>query len=147
MKYDVIAFSVSFLLILAYYLYLGRRTRRAPDSSVHRLNARVRERWVDLIMTHDNMTILAIQTLRNSVMAANFMASTSILLIIGTIQTNLRLFKQGWQILYLWYTRILFRLADRIMVFRPLYTGSRHTWINRWACHTGQGAKLSLRLS
>ncbi|MEI7995237.1 MAG: DUF599 family protein, partial [Methylococcaceae bacterium] len=84
MKYDIIAFIVSVLLILAYYLYLGRRTRRTPDSSVHRLNARVRERWVDMIMTHDNMAILAIQTLRNSVMAANFMASTSILLIIGT---------------------------------------------------------------
>ena len=88
MNYDIIAFIVSFLLILAYYLYLGRRTRRAPDSSVHRLNARVRERWVDMIMTNDNMNILAIQTLRNSVMAANFMASTSILLIIGTLNIS-----------------------------------------------------------
>src|SRR5664279_3926392 len=88
MKYDIIAFMVSFLLILAYYLYLGRRTRRAPDSSVHALNARVRERWVNMIMTNDNMNILAIQTLRNSVMAANFMASTSILLIIGTLNIS-----------------------------------------------------------
>ena len=88
MKYDIIAFIVSVLLILAYYLYLGRRTRRAPDSSVHRLNARVRERWVDMIMTNGNMNILAIQTLRNSVMAANFMASTSILLIIGTLNIS-----------------------------------------------------------
>ena len=57
-----------------------------------------------------------------------------------------RLFKQGGQILYIGYTRILFRLADYIMVFRPLFSGSRHTWINRRACHAGQGAKLSLRL-
>ncbi len=88
MKYDIIAFIVSFLLILAYYLYLARRTRHAPDSSVHTLNTRVRERWVDMIMTNDNMNILAIQTLRNSVMAANFMASTSILLIIGTLNIS-----------------------------------------------------------
>ena len=85
MKYDLIAFTVSCLLILVYYLYLGRRTRRLPDSSVHTLNAMVRERWVNMVMNKDNMEILAIQTLRNSVMAANFMASTSILLIIGTL--------------------------------------------------------------
>lgn len=88
MKYDITAFLVSCLLILAYYLYLGIRTRRAPDSSVHTLNARVRERWVDMVMSKDNMEVLAIQTLRNSVMAANFMASTSILLIIGTLNIS-----------------------------------------------------------
>lgn len=88
MKYDIIAFLVSCLLILTYYLYLGIRTRRAPDSSVHTLNARVRERWVDMVMSKDNMEILAIQTLRNSIMAANFMASTSILLIIGTLSIS-----------------------------------------------------------
>jgi uncharacterized membrane protein len=88
MSYDMIAFAVSCLLILVYYLYLGRRTHRAPDSSVHTLNARVRERWVDMVMSKDNMEILAVQTLRNSVMAANFMASTSILLIIGTLNIS-----------------------------------------------------------
>lgn len=88
MKYDIIAFLVSCLLILTYYLYLGIRTRRAPDSSVHTLNARVRERWVGMVMNKDNMEVLAIQTLRNSVMAANFMASTSILLIIGTLNIS-----------------------------------------------------------
>jgi uncharacterized membrane protein len=88
MKYDIIAFLVSCLLILTYYLYLGIRTRRAPDSSVHTLNARVREQWVDMVMNKDNMEILAVQTLRNSVMAANFMASTSILLIIGTLNIS-----------------------------------------------------------
>ncbi len=88
MKYDIIAFTVSCLLILAYYLYLGRRTRRAPNSSVHALNARLRERWVDMIMNSGKMDILAIQTLRNSVMAANFMASTAVLLIIGSLNIS-----------------------------------------------------------
>jgi uncharacterized membrane protein len=88
MKYDIIAFLVSLLLILTYYLYLGIRTRRAPDSSVHALNARIREHWVEMVMSKDNKEILAIQTLRNSVMAANFMASTSILLIIGTLNLS-----------------------------------------------------------
>ncbi|MGR9035468.1 MAG: DUF599 domain-containing protein [Gammaproteobacteria bacterium] len=88
MSYDIIAFSISCLMILAYYLYLGRRTRRAPNSSVHALNARIRERWVDMIISSGKMEILAVQTLRNSVMAANFMASTAILLIIGTLNLS-----------------------------------------------------------
>jgi len=88
MVYDVVAFLASYLLILVYYLYLSRRTDRAPDSSVHRLNARVRERWVEMVMASGKMDILAIQTLRNSVIAANFMASTSVLLIIGTLNLS-----------------------------------------------------------
>ncbi len=88
MPYDLIAFTVSCLLILAYYLYLGIRTRRAPDSSVHALNAGIRERWVEMVMSKDNMEVLAVQTLRNSVMAANFMATTAILLIIGTLNLS-----------------------------------------------------------
>lgn len=89
MTYDLMAFLFSCLLILVYYLYLGYRTRRAPNSSVHKLNARMREQWVELIMNdHGKMDILAIQTLRNSVMAANFMASTAILLIIGSLNLS-----------------------------------------------------------
>ncbi len=85
---DLMAFMVSSLLILIYYLYLGRRTRHIPDSSVHMFNARIRERWVKMVMSKDNKDILAIQTLRNSVMSASFMASTSILLIIGTLNIS-----------------------------------------------------------
>jgi uncharacterized membrane protein len=88
MQFDLIALLVSGILIMIYYLYLGYRTYRAPDSSVHTLNAKVRERWVDMVIRKDNMEILAVQTLRNSVMAANFMASTSILLIIGTLNIS-----------------------------------------------------------
>ena len=45
MSYDIIAFAVRCLLILAYYLYLGRRTRRIPDSCVHAHNAKVWEQF------------------------------------------------------------------------------------------------------
>ena len=88
MFYDITAFIISCLLILAYYIYLGWRTRRAPNYSVHTLNARVRKQWVGMIMGKGTMGILAVQTLRNSVMAANFMASTAILLIIGTLNLS-----------------------------------------------------------
>ena len=90
MQFDLIALLINWLLILIYYIYLNRRSRRQPDSRVHELNAKVRERWVDMVMNKGNMEILAVQTLRNSVMAANFMASTSILLIVGTLNISER---------------------------------------------------------
>ena len=96
MKYDIMAFMLSCLMILIYYLYLGRRTRRDPDSSVYSLNYSIRERWVKMIMNSDKMDILAVQTLRNSVMAANFMASTAILLIIGTLNISEIMYRKAF---------------------------------------------------
>lgn len=88
MEHDVIAFIASGLMLMVYYAYLGFTSRRHPETSVHALNAQLRERWVAMVMGSDKRDILAVQTLRNSVMAANFMASTSILLIIGTLNTG-----------------------------------------------------------
>jgi uncharacterized membrane protein len=85
MSCDLIAFTISCLLILFYYLYLKSRTRRLPQSSVHAVNAMIRERWVMMIMSSGKQEILAIQTLRNSVMAASFMATTAMLLVIGVL--------------------------------------------------------------
>ncbi|MGR9086346.1 MAG: DUF599 domain-containing protein [Gammaproteobacteria bacterium] len=85
---DFIAFGISCLLILLYYLYLDWRNRRHPDFTVHATNAKVRQRWVNMIMTSDNKDVLAVQTLRNSVMASNFMASTAVLLIIGILNLS-----------------------------------------------------------
>ncbi len=82
---DLIAFVISTLLIQIYYLRLRKRTHHAPHSSVHALNAMTRERWVKMIMNSGKLEILAIQTLRNSVMAASFMATTATLLMIGII--------------------------------------------------------------
>lgn len=85
MSCDITAFIISCILILIYYLCLKRRIRRVPTSSVHAVNAMIRERWVMMIMSSGKMEILAIQTLRNSVMAASFMATTAMLLIIGVL--------------------------------------------------------------
>jgi uncharacterized membrane protein len=85
---DTIAFAISCILILIYYVYLGRRTRNSPLSSVHVFNAMMRERWVAMIMNSGKLEILAIQTLRNSLMAASFMATTTMLLIIGILNLS-----------------------------------------------------------
>jgi len=85
MSCDSTAFSISCLLMLIYYLYLKKQTHRVPNASVQAVNAMIRERWVMMIMTSGKLEILAIQTLRNSVMAASFMATTATLLIIGVL--------------------------------------------------------------
>jgi len=85
---DLLAFTASSALILLYYLFLSWRTRRDSNFSVHRFNRKVREAWVEMVAKSGKMDILAVQTLRNSVMAANFMASTSVLLIIGTLNIS-----------------------------------------------------------
>ena len=72
-------------LILAYQLYLSRRERRQPGRATHALNALARTRWVEAIMQDSRKDVLAVQTLRNSVMAASMMASTAILLVVGTL--------------------------------------------------------------
>lgn len=85
---DFYAASASGVMILLYYLILRWRSRRNPAFSVHRFNRALREAWVGMIAKSGKMDILAVQTLRNSVMAANFMASTSILLIIGVLNLS-----------------------------------------------------------
>jgi uncharacterized membrane protein len=99
MVHDVIAFAASTLLVLLYYSYLTWRTRRQPHFTVHAMNAKVRQRWVEMIMSGENKEILAVQTLRNSVMASNFMASTAILLIIGilNLSENPEKLMNAWQ--------------------------------------------------
>jgi len=100
LKYDMIAFLLSVFLIFTYYAYLSRRTKQYPNLSAHALNEKVRYQWVQMIMNSGGkMDILAIQTIRNSVMAANFMASTAILLIIGTLNISDKIgqFALDWQ--------------------------------------------------
>jgi uncharacterized membrane protein len=125
-SYDALAFLVSSVLILGYYLYLNRRIRKTPESNVHVLNTSIRERWVKRVMEGDNMEILAIQTLRNSVMASNFMASTAILLVIGTINLSDKIgtWSVQWQpelltqhMAWLWQLKLALLLLDFAIAF------------------------------
>lgn len=85
---DTAALAASAILILGYYLLLFCRYRQAAGISIHAFNDGIRKRWLVKIIQHDGLTITAVQTLRNSLMAANFMASTAILLIIGALNLS-----------------------------------------------------------
>ncbi len=82
---NAISFSTSLGLVLGYHLYLRFKLRNNPAYTIQAINAQAREIWVESIMTSRERDVLAVQTLRNSTMAATFLASTAILLIIGVL--------------------------------------------------------------
>lgn len=82
---DLLSLGASLALFAGYHVYLRWRLRHDPFHTSHAINSFARAKWVETIMSSDKMDVLAVQTLRNSVMASSFMASTSILLMIGTL--------------------------------------------------------------
>jgi len=63
-------------IVTAYHLHLFIRVRRNPMGTAIGITAYARRLWVKEVM-QKKRDILAIQTLRNQVMAATFLASTS----------------------------------------------------------------------
>ena len=84
-SFDIVALVVSLLLFIAYHVFLAWRLRKDPFYTVHAVNNYARLKWVETVMAAEKLDVLAVQTLRNSVMAASFMASTAIILMIGTL--------------------------------------------------------------
>lgn len=82
---DLMSFSASALLVVLYHVYLYLKIRRNPAYTIQAMNRLVRIAWVEAVMSEDRKDVLAVQTLRNSTMAATFLASTAVLLIIGTL--------------------------------------------------------------
>ncbi len=72
------------LLILYRFLH-ARRARLDPFSSTRTVHNSLRVQWAGMVTSTADRGILAVQTLRNSVMAASFMASTSALALAGSL--------------------------------------------------------------
>ncbi len=96
---DLISFAISLFLLGAYHVYLRRQVRRDPTYTIQAVNTRVRAAWVESVMADSSKDILAVQTLRNSTMAATFLASTAVLLILGTLTLS----GQGNQLTATWH--------------------------------------------
>lgn len=75
---------LSFILLVAYHIHLVYQVKHAPLTTAIGLNIQTRRAWVETIMA-DRLDILAVQTLRNWSMAASFLATTSILICLGTL--------------------------------------------------------------
>jgi len=124
---DIASFLVSVLLVVAYHIFLRYKIRHNPTYTVQAVNKIARTAWVETIMQNDKNAVLAVQTLRNSTMAATFLASTSVFMIIGVLTLS----GQGdkldatWHALnmlgainpMLWMTKLILLLLDLFVAF------------------------------
>lgn len=116
---DLIAFGMSAALLAGYQLFLRLKLRGNPTYTIQAVNAIARAAWVETVM-RERKDILAVQTLRNSTMAATFLASTAVLLIMGVLTLTAQGEKLGetWHLLNvsgttqstLWLTKLLLLL-------------------------------------
>ncbi|KAI3692334.1 hypothetical protein L6452_32148 [Arctium lappa] len=81
---DLILIPVSFMISIGYHIWLWHKVRTQPLSTVIGVNAYGRRLWVSAIMKdNEKKNILAVQTIRNTIMGSTLMATTSILLCSG----------------------------------------------------------------
>ena len=83
--FDLVLLATSLCLLAAYRVLQARRARLDPSVSIRTVHDRMRGEWVEAMTRGAEKGLLAVQTLRNSVMAASFMASTSALALAGTL--------------------------------------------------------------
>lgn len=79
------AFAVSSLTFGAYEAWVWWTGRRRPDRMARSAHARMRIDWAEALSRRPGFEIVAVQTLRNSLMSATIGASTAALALMGTI--------------------------------------------------------------
>ncbi|CAL9175463.1 unnamed protein product [Musa hybrid cultivar] len=81
---DLVLVPSSLLLHILYHCWLWRKVRSQPLRTVIGINSAGRRHWVlAIIKDNDKKNILAVQSIRNAIMASTLMATTSILLCSG----------------------------------------------------------------
>ncbi len=123
---DFVSFLICVVLLGIYHLYLAYKVKKRPTYTVQAVNRIARTAWVATIMS-ERRDILAVQTLRNSTMAATFLASTAVLLIIGvlTLSGQAANLNTTWHALNslgathnsIWLVKLLVLLSDLFVAF------------------------------
>jgi len=75
---------ITVLILLGYELALALAQRRYPERLARSAHATLREQWFAAMSAHSGSELLAVQTLRNSLMSATMAASTAALGLMGT---------------------------------------------------------------
>jgi Predicted membrane protein len=96
---DVFCFLTSCAMLLGYLHFIKWKSRDNPAYTMQGISSVARAAWVKSVM-EEKKDILAVQTLRNSTMAATFLASTAILLSVGvlTLTGQNEMLKTTWYI-------------------------------------------------
>jgi hypothetical protein len=82
---DWIAFAVSILIVAAYELRLRVIGRRRPERIARTAHGQIRADWAEALAKQPGSEVLAVQTLRNSLMSSTIIASTTALASMGTV--------------------------------------------------------------
>lgn len=124
---DLGSFIICVALVVAYHVFLRRKVKKDPTYTVQAVNKIARTAWVETIMADEKNAVLAVQTLRNSTMAATFLASTSVLLIMGvlTLSEQEQKIEATWHALnvigaihpVLWMVKLVMLLLDLFVAF------------------------------
>ncbi|MDD3311438.1 DUF599 domain-containing protein [Pseudodesulfovibrio sp.] len=96
---DILCLLISTGLFTTYHFYARRKLKTNPIYTLFGANQLAKTAWVVGVM-EERKDILAVQTLRNSTMAATFLASTSILLAVGLLTLS----GQGEKLGQIWHT-------------------------------------------
>ena len=87
--FEAILVGISIVVVCLYHLHLYIKVKRTPETTAVGMTNLMRKQWVETIMS-ERRDILAVQTLRNHVMASSLLASTSILIALGILNTVVR---------------------------------------------------------
>lgn len=124
-SYDIACFAISVSLLVLYHIHLRNKVRRDPSYTVQAINRDARTLWVETLMSSGKPDVIAIQTLRNSTMAATFLASTAVLLIMGVLTLSSQHQGNAWQTLNqfssphpgLWLIKLMLLLINLFVAF------------------------------
>ncbi len=122
---DILSFALSIFVLILYHLYLRNKVRKDPTYTVQAINRIARTLWVETLMSSGTPDVIPIQTLRNSTMAATFLASTAVLLIMGVMTLSSQAESNAWQALNpngvthngLWMIKLILLLINLFVAF------------------------------
>ena len=124
---DIFGAGTSFVLLVGYHVFLRIKLGSDPLYTIQAINKVARAAWVESVMNAADKDVLAVQTLRNSIMGATFLSSTAVLLIIGTLTLSGQSgnLSTTWHTLNvfgathaeLWLTKLLLLLLDMLVAF------------------------------
>lgn len=80
-----VAAALTVAILIGYEIWLAVGQRLDPQRVARSAHAGLRAQWFDALSRHKGTEILAVQTLRNSLMAATMTASTAVLGLMGTV--------------------------------------------------------------
>ncbi|MEE4263968.1 MAG: DUF599 domain-containing protein [Desulfobacteraceae bacterium] len=86
---EIMLVALAAVVIIAYHTHLYTKVRREPLQTAVGITNHARQMWVKGVI-REKRDILAVQTLRNQVMAATFLASTAILISLGSFSAAFR---------------------------------------------------------